>query len=85
METPPETTTNHASDVEKSGVVTKGPGSEPAANKIAQKILKHSHDADAAMKAYEGIEGQAVELTEEANKRLLRKIDWHLMPVRIPR
>jgi hypothetical protein len=48
---------------------------------IDEKILKHSHDADAAMKAFEGYEGQTVELSEETNRRLLRKIDLHLMPV----
>lgn len=48
---------------------------------LDDKILKHSHDADAAMKAFEGYEGQTLELSEETNRRLLRKIDWHLMPV----
>lgn len=48
---------------------------------IDDKILKHSHDADAAMKAFEGYEGQTLELSEETNKRLLRKIDLHLMPI----
>jgi ACS family allantoate permease-like MFS transporter len=49
---------------------------------IGEKLLKHSHDADAAMKAFEGMDGQVLELTEEKNKALLRKIDRHLMPVR---
>lgn len=53
--------------------------------KLDEKILKHSHDADAAMKAFEGMEGQVIELTPEKNKALLRKIDWHLMPVSVPR
>lgn len=51
--------------------------------KLDEKILKHSHDADAAMKAFEGMDGQMIELTPEKNKALLRKIDWHLMPVSI--
>jgi hypothetical protein len=50
---------------------------------IDEKILKHSHDADAAMKAFEGYEGQTLELSEETSRRLLRKIDLHLMPVRL--
>jgi ACS family allantoate permease-like MFS transporter len=50
--------------------------------KINEKLVKHSHDADAAMAAFEGMEGQVLELTEEKSKALLRKIDWHLMPVR---
>jgi ACS family allantoate permease-like MFS transporter len=49
---------------------------------IDEKLLKHSHDADAAMKAFEGMDGQVIELTEAKNKALLRKIDMHLMPVR---
>lgn len=58
--------------------------SQPHSNlkqKIDEKLLKHSHDADAAMKAYEGLDGQVLELTEEKRKALLRKIDWHLMPI----
>lgn len=48
---------------------------------VDETILKHSHDADAAMKALEGYEGQRIELTEETARRLLRKIDLHIMPV----
>lgn len=50
--------------------------------KINETLLKHSHDADAAMQAFEGLDGQVVELTEEKRKALLWKIDLHLMPVR---
>jgi ACS family allantoate permease-like MFS transporter len=52
--------------------------------KISEKLVKHSHDADAAMKAFEGMDGQVIELTEEKNKALLKKIDRHLMPVCMP-
>ncbi|KAF2115221.1 major facilitator superfamily domain-containing protein [Lophiotrema nucula] len=48
---------------------------------LQEKILKHSHDADAAMKAFENMDGQVIEISEETNKRLLRKIDLHLMPI----
>lgn len=51
--------------------------------RLDEKIMKHSHDADAAMKAFEGMDGQVLELTPEKNKALLRKIDWHLMPVSV--
>lgn len=44
-------------------------------------IAKHSHDADEAMKAFAGREGEIVELDEATNKRLLRIIDWNLMPI----
>ncbi|KKY29234.1 putative mfs allantoate [Phaeomoniella chlamydospora] len=43
-------------------------------------ILEHSHDADEAMKAFEGRQGH-IEIDEATNKRLLRLIDWHLMPI----
>ncbi|KAF1916418.1 membrane transporter [Ampelomyces quisqualis] len=48
---------------------------------INEKLVKHSHDADAAMEAFEGMDGQVLELTPEKSKELLRKIDWHLMPI----
>src|SRR5689334_23246367 len=43
------------------------------------KILKHSHDADIALSAF--ADGEVLILDEETNKRLLRTIDWHLMPL----
>ncbi|KAI9692761.1 MAG: hypothetical protein M1820_009360 [Bogoriella megaspora] len=48
---------------------------------VDENILKHSHDADEALKALEGRGGRAIELDEATNKRLLRKIDFHLMPL----
>jgi ACS family allantoate permease-like MFS transporter len=52
---------------------------------LDKKATKGYSDADAAMKAFEGLDGQVLELTEEKNKELLRKIDWHLMPVSLQR
>jgi ACS family allantoate permease-like MFS transporter len=70
-------------DMEKETVITGDRSPQLGLkNKINEKLVKHSHDADAAMKAFEGMEGQVLELTEEKSKALLRKIDWHLMPVR---
>ena len=46
-----------------------------------EKVLKHSHDADEAMKAFVGYEGELLVLDEATNKRLLRKIDLNVMPV----
>jgi len=51
---------------------------------LDKKILEHSHDADEAMKAFQGAEGQVIEIDAATNKRLLRRIDWNLMPVRHP-
>ncbi|WEW57873.1 Allantoate permease [Emydomyces testavorans] len=46
-----------------------------------EKILKFSQDVDEAMKAFADVDGEPLVLTEETNKRLLRIIDWHLMPL----
>jgi ACS family allantoate permease-like MFS transporter len=48
---------------------------------ISKGILEHSHDADEAMKAFMSHQGQVIEIDEATNKRLLRKIDWNLMPI----
>lgn len=48
---------------------------------VPENVLKHSHDADEAMKAFEAHQGQVIEIDEATNKRLLRRIDWNLMPV----
>lgn len=48
---------------------------------VPEEILKHAHDADEAMKAFAGHEGEVIQLDEATNRRLLRKIDANLMPV----
>jgi len=48
---------------------------------VPDNILKHSHDADEAMKAFEGHQGEVIHIDEATNKRLLRIIDWNLIPV----
>lgn len=45
----------------------------------AKKILEHSGDHDEAMKAFAN--GEDVEVDEATNKRLLRRIDLHMMPL----
>jgi hypothetical protein len=60
--------------------------SDPVADAIRngsldKKILEHSHDADDAMKAFQESQGQIIEIDAATNKRLLRRIDWNLMPV----
>ncbi len=45
----------------------------------APKFLSHANDADEAMKAF--ATGEVVEIDEATNKRLLRIIDRHLMPL----
>ena len=62
---PPPQTVSSTSDVKTSADV--------------EKIIAHSHDADEAMKAF--TTGEIIEIDAETNKRLLRIIDWHLMPI----
>lgn len=46
------------------------------------KLFKHDIDADEALKAVTGADGN-IHIDEETNRRLLRKIDLNLMPVRV--
>ncbi|KAL8872518.1 MAG: hypothetical protein Q9174_001862 [Haloplaca sp. 1 TL-2023] len=48
---------------------------------VPEKVSKHGHDADEAMKAFTGDEGEPLLLDEATSKRLLKKIDLHLMPL----
>ena len=52
-----------------------------AVEKLDAKIVQHSQDADEALKAFSGIEGEVIEIDEATNKRLLRIIDRHMMPL----
>jgi ACS family allantoate permease-like MFS transporter len=63
-----------AVDVEKEGSPTP-------AKHVDSRIVKHSHDVDEAMKAFEGVEGQVITIDEATNRRLLKIIDWHMMPL----
>lgn len=66
------------SDVEKEAI-RSGSAAPP------EKVLQHSNDADDAMKAFEGHQGEILILDEATNKRLLRKIDLNILPVRTGR
>lgn len=44
-----------------------------------EKVIAHSNDADEALQAFAN--GEIIEIDEATNKRLLRIIDWHLMPI----
>ena len=48
---------------------------------VHETLEKHAHDQDEAMKAVEEMNGELVEVDEQTNKRLLRTIDRHLMPI----
>ena len=58
----------------ENGAVRSGSGAP-------ERVLKHANDADEAMKAFEGHEGEVLVLDGATNKRLLRKIDQNIMPV----
>ena len=63
-------------DVEKIPVDDED-GAPPA------QVLNHANDADEAMKAFEGHDGELLVLDEATNKRLLRKIDQNILPVSV--
>ena len=65
-------------DVEQTLVDDKN-GAPPA------QVVEHTTDADEAMKAFEGHEGELLYLDEATNRRLLRKIDRNIMPVCVAR
>ncbi|KAI9717401.1 MAG: hypothetical protein M1812_004753 [Candelaria pacifica] len=50
-----------------------------------RELSKHGIDADEAMKAFAGHEGEIIQLDDATNKRLSRRIDMNLMPVHIAR
>lgn len=70
-----EEKTTTSMDLEKEPISAEDTG------EVSEKVLKHAHDADEAMKAFVGHEGEIIRLDEATNKRLLRKIDMNLMPV----
>lgn len=45
------------------------------------QIVMHANDADEAMKAFEGQDGESLVLDKATNRRLLRKIDLNILPV----
>lgn len=80
-EQPPDRRT---SDGKSIGDVEKEPSIHEAIRNgsvVPETILKHGEDADEAMKAFASHQGEVIHIDEATNKRLLRKIDWNLMPV----
>lgn len=74
----------HGEDVEKQPTeeqLVREARKASNASVAAAAVLKHSHDADEALKAFMGHEGEVIHIDEETNKRLLRTIDWNLMPL----
>ena len=70
---------------EKKGTVTPTDiedGAIRSGSRAPERVLKHANDADEAMKAFEGHEGEVLVLDGATNKRLLNRIDRNIMPVR---
>ena len=77
------TSNGFSRDSEKNGSHIPGISDEKirAGDIAPADLLAHSHDADEALKAFASYQGQVIQLDEATNRRLLRKIDWHIMPV----
>lgn len=73
------------SDIEKSAEASSAPhgGADEEAPGRKVQALKHAdhNDADEALRVLEAENGEVIELTPEDERRLLRKIDLHLMPL----
>ena len=67
-------------DVGEASPVKVGAREDRKSSVTAAKILEHSRDADEAMKAFTSHEGP-IEIDEATNRRLLRRIDWNLIPL----
>lgn len=67
-------------EAEKTIGISSGVDVEQAKH-VDPKLEKHAHDADEAMKAFEGLQGESIELDEPTNRRLLKTIDRHMMPI----
>ena len=87
MSEPPQPVDRRASDSKSAGDVEKesiSPSITAARNESAtpgETLKETTRDVDEALKALAAYQGQAVQIDEETSKRLLRKIDWNLMPV----
>ncbi|KAF2402206.1 MFS transporter [Trichodelitschia bisporula] len=58
------------------------PASSPThSSQNAGEKTEHAQDGDEALKAFASHQGTVLEITPEENKRLLRKIDLHIMPL----
>lgn len=51
------------------------------AKNVDPALEKHAHDADEAMRAFDELQGDTIELDDHTSRRLLRSIDWHMMPI----
>ncbi len=47
----------------------------------SEHVRKYDENDDRAMKAFAEYDGEPLVMDEATNKRLLRTIDWHIMPI----
>lgn len=53
----------------------------PSEHTHFEKVVEHSHNADEALNIFAGHEGEVFHIDEATNRRLLRIIDWNLLPL----
>lgn len=73
----------HDADKTSTASVTAGESHAAHEDKAPTAVLKHAdrNDADEALRVLEGEGGARIDLSPEDERKLLRKIDWHLMPL----
>jgi ACS family allantoate permease-like MFS transporter len=72
---------NSSGDLEKVADLSSKTTIENGDSKDIRIIHADPNDGDIALKAFAGHD-EVIVLTPEIEKKLLRKIDWNLMPVR---
>ncbi|KAL8998160.1 MAG: hypothetical protein Q9169_002714 [Polycauliona sp. 2 TL-2023] len=65
----------------ESSDLEKETGPKHRRRSVPIKVVKHANDADEALKAFEGQDGEVLVLDEATSKKLLKRIDLHLMPL----
>ena len=75
--------THDASSDDPEKVVELGRNSTYGTGEMKDPMFIHAdpNDGDEALRAFVGHEGETIVLTPEIERKLLRKIDWNLMPV----
>jgi len=79
-ETTPTSESNHIELLTATNLDTEGTKITEVTTS-PQHVEKYSENDDEAMKAMAIFDGEPLIMDKATNRRLLRKIDWHLMPV----
>jgi hypothetical protein len=86
IELPPKTVANDPQNIELATRDVQVKEMDPLRLETARVstidgVQKYDENDDEAMKAMAGFGGEPLVVEEETNERLLRIIDWHLMPL----